>query len=68
MSTTADISMSQTESTNGIEVRRMDFSFDQVDTGMVPWQSDLTLHSGTLRHLLPGEQMLESLCATTKTV
>ena len=59
MSTTADISMSQTESTNGIEVRRMDFSFDQVDTmdwyrGNPILTAFIAVLSGTFP---PGEQM-----------
>ena len=59
MSTTAEISIPQTESTNGIEVRRMDFSFDQVDT--MDWYRDnpiltafIAVLSGTFP---PGEQM-----------
>ncbi len=59
MSTTADISMPQTESTNGIEVRRMDFSFDQVDTmdwyrGNPILTAFIAVLSGTFP---PGEQM-----------
>ena len=59
MSTTAEISIPQTESTNGIEVRRMDFSFDQVDT--MDWYRDnpiLTAFIGVLSGTFPsGEQM-----------
>jgi len=59
MSTIAEISMPETESTNGIEVRHMDFSFDQVDTmdwyrGNPILTAFIAVLSGTFP---PGEQM-----------